>query len=348
MGPRHSDFISLQKSYQAKERKINHPNNPIYINLLTIGLYDIICPMTNENLGPGDPRQRPAIRILNEGTYVPYVYPERIMTIYGPEALAQTESWVENTLAGQSTLFRFNRKGDTESKKLYLTWMTTRAAREKVLVDKLLDANQTPVNQLPNNSWQIQRNTGGMLTCQLASAANALNFLYPQNPEPYTESDILNALGGNQYAQANREGVESREVARALQILAPHIRTRRTNSVGEMLAATENGAAAIFPVSSSHEALIPPGHQIQRHAGTAYVQVADPMLSTPRHIPIDNLIKSEITTVEDPERVENNVLIIERRINEIRRPITSTRATGIQTIRPRITVINPGIRTLRP
>ncbi len=305
--------------------------------------------MTNENLGHGDPMQRPPIRTLNEGTYAPYVYPEGIMTLYEPEVLTQTEAWVGNTIAGSGTLFQFNRRGDTESRRLYLTWMTTRAAREKVLVDRLLATNQTPADRLPANSWQLQRNTGGMQTCQLASAANALNFLYPQNPRPYTESDILNALGGNQYAQANRGGIESGEIARALQLLAPHIRTRRTNSVGEMLAATENGAAAMFPISSVHEALIPPGHQIQRQAnGIASVRVADPMSTMPRYIPIDNLIKSEITAVENPERVENNVLIIERRVNEIRRPIVSTRDTGIQSIRPRVITTNPGIRSLRP
>lgn len=112
-----------------------------------------------------------------------------------------------------------------------------------------------------------------------------------------------------------------------------------------MLRAIENGASVMFPLTSNHEALIPPGHRIRRGINDVHeVQVADPLLSQPRYIPVDSLIRSEITVVEDPERTENSVLILERGIQTLsagqertqaapRSPITTIRMEGRQPVR---------------
>lgn len=68
-------------------------------------------------------------------------------------------------------------------------------------------------------SWQLQRNEG-MFTCQIASAANGLNFLYPRNPRLITEQDIIQALGGQAYVASHANGAETGEIARALGTLA--------------------------------------------------------------------------------------------------------------------------------
>ena len=260
------------------------------------------------------------IETLDGGRYIPFQYPRPgNIPLFSGEALVETERWVDRTLAGSAHLFTYKGAGDLDSKRLYLTWLRIRARDELTGVEQLYESlHGRPIDPLHAGSWQLQQDEGGMFTCQLASAANALNFLYPANPSPCTESDIFRMLGGQQFANANPRGVEAADITRTLQILAPHIRTRRTNSVIEMLRAVENGAAVMFPISNIHEALIPPGHRLGRNeSGSLYVQAADPMSTMPRNVLVDSLIRSEITVVDDPERIENNVLILERGIRTV-------------------------------
>ncbi len=289
---------------------------------------------------PDNTERRP---IITTGTveYRPYSYPSTDVPAYPDDILAATEQWASRVTESFLRLDVFARRQDTESKRLYLTWLTQRTLDEQTQVEELFQGLPSrPVDPLPQGSWQQQRNEG-MFTCQIASAANGLNFLYPRNPRPYTERDIIEALGGQRYVAEHANGAETGDVARALRTLSPHIRTRRTNSVAEMLRAAENGAAVMFPITSNHEALIPPGHRLRRGInGVLEVQVADPLSSQPRYIGVNGLIRSEITVVEDPDRIENSVLIMEKGIQTV-----TSAQEGIRTVqRTPITTVRTGVQ----
>ncbi len=289
--------------------------------------------------------QTSQIREITPGAYSPFEYPSPGgVPHYPEEQLLGTERWVENTLAGGARLFTYKRNKDELSRKRYLSWITTLVQEEGEKVEALFKSMPLrPPDPLSFGTWQLQNNEGGMQTCQLVSATNALNFLYPRNPQPYTERDMLKALGGQHFAAANQDGIEASEIARALKSLAGHVDARRTNSVAEMIRAAEEGAAVMFPISNNHEALMPPGHRIGRNNnGQLYVLAADPMSEQSREVPVSALIRSEIIVVSDPNLVENNVLIIEKGIREVaQRPANRTVKNPIRTVSNK-----PDIRTL--
>ncbi len=292
-------------------------------------------------IGPDNTQPIP-MTTISGGENEPYIYPGRDIPAFSDASLADTEHWANGAIDSRQQLLSFSNHNDAEGRRLYLTWLTQRVSDEQSRVEQLYQSlPERPVDPLPSGSWQTQRNEG-MWTCQIASAVNALNFLYPLNPQPFTERVIIEALGGQTYLATHQRGAATGDIARALATLTPYIRTRRTNSVSEMLQAVENGAAVMFPISHNHEALIPPGHRLRRGVnGRLEVQVADPLSTQQRYVSVDELIRSEITVAEDPGIVENSTLIIEKGIT------TVDAGEGIRTIQATQIVQEPQITTVK-
>lgn len=291
------------------------------------------------------PENRDGIRTGSGGGTPPFEYPHGIF-IHHPEAtIAQTEAWVGHVRQAWSYFGSWLQgRPDQGSKYKLLNWLTNLEQTQSRLVGEFFDRNQRPVTPLQPGSWLGQRNVYGIQTCQVVSAINALRFLGLYDPNRHTEEDFVAALGPPQSGQ-----YETRDIARVLPTLAPEVRFRRSNSVAEMVEAAANGAAAMFPYSNDHEALIPPGFQLRRSAGgNIEVQVANSLSNYAEFLPIERLIRSEIIMSQDPNSIENSVLIIEgpqpsgiRTVPTQRRPITIV--PGIRTVEskpPRIVTVN--------
>ncbi len=286
------------------------------------------------------------IRTVGED-YRPYVYPGSVVPVFSDSVLAQTEAWASRVTPAAERLHIFSQHQDRGSTRLYLSWLTQMTIAETEQISQILEPNR-PVDTLPQGSWRVQTNSG-MLTCQIASAANGLNFLYPNNPNPFTEAGVISTLEGQDFVRSHPYGAETGEIGTVLPTLAPHIRIRRTTSVTEMIRASMNGAAVIFPISSDHEGLIAPGYHLQRGRNGIELQIVDPMYDRPRFIPIEEVIRSEVTVIEEATLRENNVLIMERMIQTITdnsEPISTTVPRPLATQPSRIITITQPIRTI--
>lgn len=266
----------------------------------------------------------------------PFRYPAPGIFIRHPETtLAQTEAWVSGIRSAWVIFGTWlNGRPDQESKDRLLNWLTNVEQTETRRVEEFFNRNQRPVTPLQPGSWLRQRNVYGLQTCQVASAINALRFLGVYDPIRHTEERFVAAIGRDTSGQ-----FETGDIVRVLPTLAPEVSFRRSNSVAEMVEASANGAAVMFPYSNNHEALIPPGFQLRRGTRSIEVQVANSLSDYAEFLPIERLIRSEIIMSQDPERIENSVLIIER-----------PQSSGIRTVdtqRRPITIV-PGIRTVNP
>lgn len=303
--------------------------------------------------------RRGGIRTTSEAAPAPFPYPGGARPVYSPAELTAAETWIANTGAtGAAALLHvFGRSSDLDSKRNVAVYYEERARRQEAGVETFFQGlPQRPIPAIPAGSWDVQRNTDGMYTCQIASAINALRQLGLYDPANHTERRFIEELGGREFVAANRGGFEMRQLIPALQQLAPHIRVRRSNSVLEMLSAGEHGAAVMYPFSNGHEALIPPGRRMRRNQtdGQLEVQIINSLYGSRNidFVKVANLVRSEITLADTPgvDHQENNVLIIER----ARQPIQTVRVgtdtrVPIRTVSSRVPIRTlapaPGIRT---
>ncbi|MBI2334209.1 hypothetical protein HYU96_00195 [Candidatus Daviesbacteria bacterium] len=236
------------------------------------------------------------------------------MSRYSVEALTETARWATG-LPGA------NIERSPQEEKAYLRWLTERVLQEQTQVEIFFQNHSSEqLTSLTPYSWFLQKDTYGMKTCQIASAINALCFLELYNSRLHTEEAIIDAISivwsadGPTFARRFPKGLKVQHLVSVFNRIAPDAKLRRSNSVAEMLSAAYSGAAVMTPVNGSHEVLIPPGFHIRKGSEDLEVQVADPLFSNARFIPVNQLIRSEITTVSDRNlgHDENNVLIIER------------------------------------
>ncbi len=222
--------------------------------------------------------------------------------------LEETKGWADRNQLGYIVLENARTQGNEEQ---LLRGITARVRREEQVINEryqivapLSDAGQRGVD------WELQSNPG-MFTCQLTSAANGLRALGIYDSNRHRDQDFIKSLGGEDYVRTHREGASQTDISRALQNLAPETTSRYSNSFNEIIRAVENGAAAIVPLGPGHVGTIMPGNRVTRSAnGTLQVQVLDP-LRGPIQIPVDNLIKSDITVAISPN--QSPAIVIERR-----------------------------------
>ncbi len=252
------------------------------------------------------------------GTLTPFRYPGGIRQLFSNTQLAETETWLRKVNIVWAGVYGNYLQGrpDEESRIQLLTWYTQKAETEARSVENFFVSNQRGrLDTLTSGSWFKQRNAYGMNTCQFASAINALRFLGVYNPQVHSEEGFIEALGGRGFAVNYQNGAETWDVEKVLPTLAPTVRFRRSNSVTEMLKASAAGGAVMFPYDNGHEALIPPGFQLRKTlGGILQVQVANPLNAYPEFLPVERLIKSEISTAIDTSYDSNSVLIIERSV----------------------------------
>ncbi len=250
------------------------------------------------------------------GGLTPFRHPSGIRPHFSEDQLAETAGWLRKVqmVWGRAYGNYLEGRPDEESRIQLLTWYTQRVETETREVKDFFASNLgRRLNAVVPGSFFLQRNACGMNTCQIASAINGLRFLGVYDPNRHSEEAFIDALGGSDFARTHSEGAETWDVERILPNLVPEVRLRRSNSVSEMLRAAADGAAVMFPYDNKHEALIPPGFQLRRTSdGTLGVQVVNPLNAYPEFLPVDELVKSEITCAIDPSRTPNSVLIIER------------------------------------
>lgn len=149
-------------------------------------------------------------------------------------------------------------------------------------------------------AWERQKNTAGILTCYIASVGNALRALGVYDRNRHSEEAMIRLLGAAQFIEKVRRstqiGADTGDIEKLLEILAVEegITFQQTASVADLLQSVEKGGAAILGIGPGHAGAIQPGERVFRQVGELMVQVIDP-LSGERHIPVENLIKSEIT-----------------------------------------------------
>lgn len=191
--------------------------------------------------------------------------------------------------------------------------LQNRLADERRLIEAFYNENRDrTVVPLARGSWSRQRYAYGMWTCEFANAINALRFLGEYNPRVHTEESFIDVLGGREFARQNPHGCLTEEVIKSIQALAPGVKVRGTGSVAEMLRAAADGAAVMFPYSTNHEALIPPGFQLRRGTRGFEVQVANPLRDDTEFRLVEDLLAGEIINTPHNILASNHVLIIER------------------------------------
>lgn len=85
--------------------------------------------------GPDNPERRSIITGAVE--YRPYAYPNPIVPAYSDDMITATERWINRITESSSTLHYFAHQQDSESKRLYLTWLTQRTIEERAQVEEL-------------------------------------------------------------------------------------------------------------------------------------------------------------------------------------------------------------------
>lgn len=185
----------------------------------------------------------------------------------------------------------------------------------------------------PVGEFVRQTNPYDMNTCWLASADNALRSVLGESYDPnkHGELALVNNLGGESYANANKRGANVNQTLRAIRNNAPELSVRRTNSVNEILQAVERGAAVVLPLTAprnageiGHVGAIQPGQRVRKGAdGELEVQVIDPMLNNPKFVPVRSLIRDTgVVSAGDPDFYLG--LIIEKPRVRMRSPRPTT------------------------
>jgi hypothetical protein len=231
--------------------------------------------------------------------------------------IAATEAWAATTPLGHNILTK-----TPEEKKEFYTQVAERVKRENQLLKDRYSGDlptPTPIGQ-EGVYWKKQANTANVLTCQIASAGNALRAFGIYDETRHNEQALINSMGSADFAALNANGVSDSDIIRALADRTPEVTARRSNSVEEVLQSVENGAGAIVHLSQNHIGLIPPGNRVRKTGDQLEVQVIDP-LTGPRWINVDTLIKSDITVASEPNFAP--VVIIERKTTTTTRQPTA-------------------------
>ena len=282
------------------------------------------------------------ITILNPGMMVPppdFFWPGGgPRPQYSEREIQATRRWVEETKAGRDILLRY--RNSPANRDHYLSWVTYHVASEQQRFTFFSTANRNKVfAPLRLGSWERQRNALGMNTCVIASTINALRLIGLYDPTMHTEEAFIGVL--DQRVQRNfagfyRMGMSIQHLAVALSHLAPRVMIRGSNSLTEMLTAAQNGGAVLFAPTPAHEALIPPGHQLRRGMGEDFdVQYADPASAYPSFIPVEQLIRSQISVVPSGD-FTNAFMILENtllRNQFVRPPVVTIQRPPITTIK---------------
>ncbi|OGE69719.1 hypothetical protein A3B55_05995, partial [Candidatus Daviesbacteria bacterium RIFCSPLOWO2_01_FULL_43_15] len=213
------------------------------------------------------------------------------------EQLRETEDWVSQTQQGSSRLRAFEAAGQTQEKQEYLAEMYRRVDQQRAAItarfgdgDALELLDPAPIQGV---DWDFQTNPGGMWSCYLASADNALRMIGKSSPNN-REQAFSRALGPD-YITSHPIGAASGDVKRLIEESTPGVKVDFSADVADILEATRAGAVAIIPLNSGHVGVIPPGNQLYGSTGVPLeVRVIDPNGRGMRWMDVDQLVKSDI------------------------------------------------------